>query len=253
LARKLLPHNGKPGNSGVSASSRGEGIALTYVDYAKAVLYNGLADYERAAEAAQAASTGDDILVIPSWALHELVEVVVLKGQPARGVAACERLSAMAAASGTDAARGAAALARALLADGHMADDLYQKAIEVLAGTQMVSHLARARLCYGEWLHSAGRDAEPGTQLRAALDAFSATGARAFAERLRRRLEASGAKMHAHRKDPGTDLTPHEHQIAQLARTRRTNAEIGGLVFLSARTVEWHLHNIFSKLGVSSR
>jgi DNA-binding CsgD family transcriptional regulator len=78
-------------------------------------------------------------------------------------------------------------------------------------------------------------------------------GAKGFAERARRELEATGQQVHASRRDPGADLTPQEHQIAQLARTRRTNAEIGALVFLSARTVEWHLRNIFSKLGISSR
>ena len=236
----------------VSASSRGEGMALTFVEYAKAVLYNGLADYELAAEAAHSASS-DDRLVIPHWPLPELVEAAMRSGQPAHAAAACERLSAMAAASGTDSARGAAALARALVADGDVAEDLYREAIEVLVGTRMASHLARARLCYGEWLRRTDRRAEAGTQLRAAFDAFSAMGANAFAERARRELEATGAKVRTHREDPGVELTPQEHQIAQLARTRRTNPEIGAELFLSARTVEWHLRNIFTKLDVSSR
>jgi DNA-binding NarL/FixJ family response regulator len=117
----------------------------------------------------------------------------------------------------------------------------------------MATFLARARLCYGEWLRRNGRRAEAGTQLRAAFDAFAAMGANAFAERARRELEATGEKVRVQRDEPFDELTPQEHQIAQLARTRRTNPEIGAELFLSARTVEWHLHNIFSKLGISSR
>ena len=131
----------------VSASSRGEGMALTFVEYAQAVLYNGLADYELAAVAAHSASS-DDRMVIPHWPLPELVEAAMRSGQPAHAAAACERLSAMAAASGTGSARGAAALARALVADGDMAEDLYREAIELLSHTRMASHLARARLCW---------------------------------------------------------------------------------------------------------
>ena len=236
----------------VSASSRGEGMALTFVEYAKAVLHNGLADYELAAVAAHSASS-DDRLVIPHLPLPELVEAAMRSGQLAHAAAACERLSAMAAVSGTDSARGAATLARALVADGDVADDLYREAIEVLVGTRMASHLARARLCYGEWLRRTDRRAEAGTQLRAAFDAFAAMGANAFAGRARLELEATGAKVRTYREDPGVELTPQEHQIAQLARTRRTNPEIGAELFLSARTVEWHLRNIFTKLAISSR
>ncbi|MGO8938414.1 MAG: LuxR C-terminal-related transcriptional regulator, partial [Mycobacterium sp.] len=216
------------------------------------VLHNGLADYELAAVAAHSASS-DDRLVIPHLPLPELVEAAMRSGQLAHAAAACERLSAMAAVSGTDSARGAATLARALVADGDVADDLYREAIEVLVGTRMASHPARARLCYGEWLRRTDRRAEASTQLRAAFDAFAAMGANAFADRARRELEATGAKVRTYREDPGVELTPEEHQIAQLARTRRTNPEIGAELFLSARTVEWHLQNIFTKLGVSSR
>jgi DNA-binding CsgD family transcriptional regulator len=188
-----------------------------------------------------------------SWALPELVEAAVRTDQSTRAAVACERLSAIAAASGTDGARGAAELARALLADGDVADELYRGAIELLSATRMAFHLARARLCYGEWLRRSDRRAQAGTQLRAAFDAFAAMGANAFAERTRRELEATGAKVRDHREDPVAGLTPQEHQIAQLARTRRTNPEIGAELFLSARTVEWHLHNIFTKLGIISR
>jgi DNA-binding CsgD family transcriptional regulator len=221
----------------------------------KGVLYNGLADYGRAAEVAHNAAYTNEI-PMSAWALPELVEAAVRSGQTERAAEACERLSAMTAASGTAWARGTAALAQALIADGRegtAAEDLYQKAIELLGATPMRAYLARARLCYGEWLRSSNRVAEAGTQLRAAFEAFTAMGVKGFAERARRELEACGEKVGAPRRDPGADLTPQEHQIAQLARTRRTNAEIGALVFLSAATVEWHLRNIFVKLGIGSR
>jgi DNA-binding CsgD family transcriptional regulator len=236
----------------VGAATRGEGMALAFVDLMKAVLYNGLADYGRAAAAADDAVSANEIMNADG-ALTELVEAAVRGGQPDRAAAACERLSAVAAASGTDWARGAAALARALLADGDVADELYREAIELLSHTRMATFLARARLCYGEWLRRTDGRSEASTQLRAAFDAFSAMGANAFAERARRELEATGQKVSAHREDPVAALSPQEHQIAQLARTRRTNPEIGAELFLSARTVEWHLHNIFPKLGISSR
>jgi DNA-binding CsgD family transcriptional regulator/tetratricopeptide (TPR) repeat protein len=241
-----------------NASRRGEGWALTWVEYAKSVLYNGLADYDRAAEAAQNAVDANE-LAHGSWALTELAEAAVRTGQPERAAAACERLSAVADASGTDGARGVSALARALVADGAegvktlVAEDLYREAIELLSRTRMVSRVARARLCYGEWLRRTERDREARAQLRVAFDAFTAMGAKAFADRARRELEAAGETVPTPREDPDAELTPQEHQIAQLARTRRTNPEIGAELFLSARTVEWHLRNIFAKLGIGSR
>ncbi len=251
----------------VAVSNSGEGFALTYMEYMKAVLYNGLADYHRAAEVARNAAYTNEI-PMSAWALPELVEAAARSGQPEQAAEACARLSAMTAASGTAWARGTAALAQALIADGTEgregregtegmegtgAEGLYHKSIELLGGTPMKAYLARARLCYGEWLRSNGRVPEAGMQLRSAFEAFTAMGANAFAGRARRELEACGEKVRAPLRDPGADLTPQEHQIAQLARTRRTNAEIGALVFLSARTVEWHLRNIFIKLGVGSR
>jgi DNA-binding CsgD family transcriptional regulator len=235
-----------------AVSNRGEGFALTYVEYTKALLYNGLADYDRAAEAADNAAGTNDI-PMSAWSLPELVEAAVRSGQRERAAAASERLSAMAAASGTAWARGTSALAQALIADSHVAEDLYRQAVELLGGTPMKAYLARARLCYGEWLRRNERVSEAGDQLRAAFDAFMTMGVNGFAERARRELEACGQIVRVPRMDPAADLTPQEHQIAQLARTRRTNAEIGALLFLSARTVDWHLRNIFSKLTISSR
>jgi DNA-binding CsgD family transcriptional regulator len=236
----------------VAGSRRGEGVALTYVDFAKSVLYNGQAKYHQAAEAAHNAVAANDFL-ISYWALPELVEAAARSGQPALAATACKSLSEMDAASGSNSARAAGALARALIADDDAAEGHYREAIELLVGTPMASQLARARLCYGEWLRRNQRRAEATTQLRAAFEAFSAMGANAFTERARRELEAAGEKIRTRRDDPGAGLTPQEHQIAQLARTRRTNPEIGAELFMTARTVEWHLHNVFTKLAITSR
>jgi ATP/maltotriose-dependent transcriptional regulator MalT len=234
------------------ASSRGEGVALTYAEYAKAVLYNGLGDYELAAEAAHSAATVDELVISP-WALYELIEAAARSEKPQRAAAASERLSAIAAASGTDWARGSAARSRALLAQDDVAEDLFREAIDLLSRTRMVTHLARARLCYGEWLRRQNRRVDARTQLRPAFDAFASMGANAFGERARRELAATGEKVRKRRVDPGAELTPQEEQIAQLARERRTNPEIGAQLFLSARTVEWHLRKIFTKLNISWR
>ena len=235
-----------------SAYRRGEGWALTYVDYARSVLYNGLSDFDRAVEAAHNAAGADDI-AHSGWALSELVEAAAGSCRPERAAAASERLSAVAAASGTAGARGAAALARALVTDGDAAESHYREAIRLLSGTRMASRLARARLCYGEWLRRADRCAEAAPELRVAFEAFTTMGAKAFAERARRELEATGKEVRDDLGGPDADLTPQEHQIAQLARTRRTNPEIGAELYLSARTVEWHLRNVFAKLGIRSR
>jgi DNA-binding CsgD family transcriptional regulator len=234
------------------ASARGEGVALTYAEYAKAVLHNGLGDYALAAEAAHSASTVNELVISP-WALYELVEAAVRCNQPQRAAAACDQLSAIAAASGTDWARGAAARSRAMVTDDDVADDLYREAIDRLSGTRMATHLARTQLCYGEWLRRKNRRVDARVQLRPAFDAFASMGANAFGERARRELQATGEKVRKRQQDQRTDLTPQEEQIAQLARERRTNPEIGAQLFLSARTVEWHLRKIFSKLGISSR
>jgi DNA-binding CsgD family transcriptional regulator len=190
---------------------------------------------------------------ISPWALYELVEAAARNDQPERAAAACDRLASIAAASGTNWAGGAAARSRALLSDGDDAEDHYREAIELLSRTRMATHLARARLSYGEWLRRKNRRVDARAQLRPAFDAFAAMGARAFGERARRELAATGEKVRKRRENDTFELTPQEEQIAQLARERRTNPEIGAELFLSARTVEWHLRKIFTKLGIGSR
>ncbi len=234
------------------AAARGEGTALTYADYANAVLSNGLGDYGRAAELAHRASAVDEVVISP-WALYELVEAAVRSGQRPRAAAAAGRLSEIAAASATDWACAAAARSRALLAGGRAAESLYCEAIELLGRTRVAAHLARARLSYGEWLRRENRRADARGQLRRAFEAFASMGAQAFAERARRELQATGEKVRKRNGNAPADLTPQEEEIAQLARDGRTNAEIGAQLFIGARTVEWHLGKVFAKLQVSSR
>jgi DNA-binding CsgD family transcriptional regulator len=226
------------------ASDRGEGAALTYADYAQAVLYNGQGSYRAAAEAE---------IVISPWALYELVEAAARSDQKERARAAAGQLSKLAAASASSWARGAAARSRALVSGGRAAEEEYREAIELLGNTRMATHLARARLVYGEWLRREKRRAEARDQLRSAFDAFTSMGAEAFADRARRELQATGETVRKRSDDTRTDLTPQEEEIAQLAREGRTNSEIAAQLFIGRRTVEWHLGKVFAKLDIGSR
>jgi DNA-binding CsgD family transcriptional regulator len=234
------------------AADRGEGAALTYAEYAKAVLHNGLGNYWLAADAAHRASSANEFVISP-WALYELTEAAARSNQRQRAVVAADRLAGIAEASGSDWARGAAARSRALLSEGRAADEAYRKAIELLSRTRMAAHAARARLCYGEWLRRVNHRVAAREQLRPAFDALATMGAQGFAERARRELLATGEKVRKRHEDPSTQLTPQEEEIAQLAREGRTNPEIGAQLFIGARTVEWHLRKVFVKLDISSR
>ena len=237
-----------------AAATRGEGQLLGYAEYAKAVLYNGLADYALAADAAEKASAdGDFVPNLTARGLYELVEAAAHSDQLERARIAAEQLSAIATASGSDFACGMAARSLALVAEGEAADELYREAIARLSRSRMTVHLARAQLSYGEWLRRMNRRVDARTQLRPAHAQLAAMGAAGFTERARRELQATGEKVRRRTGRPSAGLTPQEEQIAQLARDRRTNSEIGAQLFLSARTVEWHLRKIFAKLEISSR
>jgi DNA-binding CsgD family transcriptional regulator len=237
-----------------SVVDRGEGWALTYADYGNAVLHNGLADYVAAADAAEYPSAAFDLE--PGYsvrALFELVEAATRCGRRDRAQLAAERMSAIAAASGTDYACAMDARCRAMFADGDAAEELYREAIERFSRTRMAVLVARSRLSYGEWLRRQNRRVDARNQLKPAYEALAQMGANGFAARAHAELEATGEKVRR-RSVPSTgELTPQEEQIAQLARRRRTNPEIGAQLFLSPRTVEWHLRNIFAKLEISSR
>ena len=227
-------------------------MAATQAHWAAAVLYNGLARYEEAAAAArQASSTFEPWIAM--WALPELVEAAARGGDAALARDALERLVETTQPAGTDFALGIEARSRALLSDSAVADDLYRQAIDRLSRTRLRPELARAHLLFGEWLRREGRRVDAREQLRAALDQFTSIGMEAFAGRARRELVAMGGKVRKRNVEMRDQLTPQEEQIARLACEGRTSPEIGAQLFLSARTVEWHLGKVFAKLGIGSR
>jgi DNA-binding CsgD family transcriptional regulator len=233
------------------ADSRGEGCAVTAAEYATAILYNGLGEYELAFEAAQKAAAADEIAT-SSWALCELVEAAVRSGRQAIARKSVDQLRERTGASGTAWAKGTEASASALLEDGESAEDLHREGIEALGQSRMAAHLARARLCYGEWLRRENRRVDARKQLHQAYDVFATMGADGFADRARRELLATGEKVRK-RRDDRDELTPQQQQIARLARDGYTNPEIGAELYISHRTVEWHLRKVYTKLGISSR
>jgi DNA-binding CsgD family transcriptional regulator len=234
-------------------TDRGEGVGLSVLDWAEAVLYNGLARYEDARAAALRATEHRHALAASNWGMVELVEAAARAGTPDLAADALRRLVDTTAASGTEWALGIAARSRALLLDGQGAEDLYAEATERLARTRMAFDLARAHLLYGEWLRRERRRVDARKELRAAHDLFSEFGMDAFAERARVELQATGE--HARKRTPATidQLTPQELQISRLAAHGDTNREIAAQLFISPSTVEYHLRKAFRKLDVKSR
>jgi DNA-binding CsgD family transcriptional regulator len=231
----------------------GEGGGATMARWARAVLCNGLGRYEEAAAAARLAAAEPRDLCSPKWALGELVEAASRSGQERTAAAALEQLSAVTRASGTDWALGIEASRRALLCRGAAADALHREAIERLDRTLVRVELARAQLLYGEWLRREGRRTDARGQLRTAHEALTAMGLGAFADRARRELLATGETVRRRTVETARQLTSQEARIGELVADGLTNAEIGASLYLSPRTVEWHLRKIFTKLGISSR
>ena len=223
-----------------------------------ALLYNGLGRYHEALAAAQRARAYfpadhlDDLGQL-GWALIELVEAGVHAGSRDLAADALQRLEERASASGTDWALGIAARSRALLSEGDAAERLYREAIERLSRTRIRVELARARLHYGEWLRRENRRVDAREHLRRAHGEFASMGADAFAARAKRELRSTGERARQRRDETRYELTPSETQIARLAREGLSNSEIGAQLFISPRTVEWHLHQVFMKLGITSR
>jgi DNA-binding CsgD family transcriptional regulator len=234
------------------ATERGEGRAITLAEYATAVLYNGLGRYQAALAAAQRASEHDDLGLF-GWALIELVEAAARSHEPELAADALARLSERTGLCRTDWALGIEARSRALLDEGQGAEDLYVEATERLGRCRIKVHLARAQLLYGEWLRRQKRRIDAREQLRTAYELFSAMGAEAFAERAARELLATGEKTRKRTADTRDQLTAQERQIAERAREGHSNPEIGAQLFISPRTVEYHLHKVFTKLEISSR
>ena len=234
------------------AAGRGEGRAITLAEYATAVLYNGLGRYGEALAAAQRASEHDDLGLF-GWTLIELVEAAARDREPQLAADALELLSERTGLTGTDWALGIEARSRALLDEGQGAEDLYLEATERLGRCRIKVHLARAHLLYGEWLRRQNRRIDARESLRSAHELFSTMGAEAFAERAARELLATGETARKRTADTRGQLTAQETQIAELAREGHSNPEIGAQLFISPRTVEYHLHKVFTKLEISSR
>jgi DNA-binding CsgD family transcriptional regulator len=232
----------------------GQGIAATHAHWAASVLFNGLTRYEEAVSAARhaTASTAESSLAA-MWMLPELVEAAVRAGDAELAHDAHKRLSERTAHCGNDIAAGIEARCRALLIDDASADDVYGEAIGRLSRTRLRPELARAHMLYGEWLRRKGQRVDAREHLRTAHDTFVEIGMEAFARRARRELLATGEKVRKRGGATRDQLTPQEEQIARLARHGFSNPEIGSMLFLSPRTVEWHLRKVFVKLGIKSR
>ena len=235
------------------ASERGEGMGLTIVDYSSAVLHNSLGQYQEALAAAERGAGYQRELGFATWSLVELVEAAMRSGHPDRAAGALELLARTTSASGTEWALGIEARCRAQLAQGDAAEALYVEAIERLGLSRMRIELARARLLYGEWLRREHRRLDARSQLTSAHEMFTDMGAEAFADRARRELVAAGVTVRTRAFGARENFTSQEAQVARLAAQGRTNPEIGAELFLSPRTVEWHLGKVFAKLGIESR
>jgi ATP/maltotriose-dependent transcriptional regulator MalT len=235
------------------ATADGQGTAVQYAHWANSVVMNAHGRYEEALSAALAASDDTPELFASVWALSELIEAASRTGNEELAASAHERLGRHTLASDADWALGMEARARALLTDDEAAEPLYLEAIERFGRTRLRPELARSRLLYGEWLRRANRRVDAREQLRSAHEAFASMDAEGFAERSRRELVATGEKPRKRTVETRDDLTAQERQISRLARDGLSNPEIGAQLFLSPRTVEWHLRNVYMKLGIRSR
>jgi len=234
------------------AEARGEGSVLTVFEFLSGTLYNGLSRYDAALAAVLPAerfhSEGQAI-----WALTELIEAAVRCGDPERARRAFDRVRETTSAAGTDWALGIEARCRALLSEGTEAGELYEEAISRLGRTSIQVQLARAHLLYGEWLRREHRHRDAREPLRIAHELFSDFGMDAFAERAQRELQATGERARKRTVETVDELTPQETQIARLAAEGNTNREIAARLFVSQRTVEYHLQKVFRKLDVKTR
>ena len=240
-------------NAGIqdaTAESRGKAVALA--EYARSILYNGLGRYAAALAAARQACEDENLCPVP-WAFGELVEAGARSKNTEIVATAVGRLIDRADLAASAYGRGILALSTALLADGEIAEASFFEAIDRFRGVGSTLRPARAQLLYGEWLRRAGRRVDARAQLRASEETFARAGADGFAERARRELVASGETARRRTVETRDDLTPQEAQIARFAADGQTNPEIGAQLFISPRTVEWHLRKIFQKLHVGSR
>jgi DNA-binding CsgD family transcriptional regulator len=235
------------------AASRGEGVGVAICEYSHAVLCNGLGEYDEALTAARVACADPTEMVAHNWGLAELIESAIRAGTPDLAADAFQRLTAKAQACRTGWALGIQARSRALLSQDDDAEPAFRAAIAHLSRARVRAELARAHLLYGAWLRRVNRRADARSELTAAYEMFTAMTMEGFAERTRRELLATGATVRKRAVDTVNELTAQEALIARLARDGLSNPEIGAQLFISTRTVEWHLRKVFTKLDVTSR
>jgi len=239
--------------SRAEVTRRGEGIGLSVLDWAEAILRNGLGRYEDACMAALRVVEHPEDLSSFNWGMVELIEAATRVGKPGLAQETLKRLDEMSRVVGTDWALGIAARSTALCVDDARAEDLHLEAIDRLGHSRMAVDLARAHLLYGEWLRRQRRRVDARRELRVSYDLFSDFGMEAFAERARVELEATGEHARRRTMDTLDQLTPQEAQVSRLAAQGKTNREIAAQLFISPSTVEYHLRKAFRKLDVKSR
>jgi DNA-binding CsgD family transcriptional regulator len=224
----------------------------SYAMWAGATLHNGRGRYQEARDCARQAFELDVFAVGP-MVVPELVEAASRAGDSALAGVAWQWLSERASVAPTDWAVGMEARGRALLSEGDAAERGYRESIECLSRAGFGAQLARAHLLYGEWLRRQSRRSDARGQLRTAYEMLTTMGAEGFAERASKELAAVGETARKRSVETATTLTAQEALIARLARDGHTNQEIAGQLFLSPRTVQYHLRKVFTKLGIASR
>jgi len=233
-------------------TARGEGLFVAYAHFALALYRNGRGDYSAALAAAQFADAHIDV-IFKGVALRELIEAAARTGDREAAEAAVAQLQELTSAAGTDFARGTQEVCAALVTDSAEAEHHFLAGLEALHRSGCLADHARAQLLYGEWLRREGRRTDARRHLREAHTALAEMGAEGFAQRAARELSATGERPR--RRSPATadQLTAQELAIARLVATGATSKEVSAELFVSPRTVDAHLRNIFRKMGITSR
>jgi DNA-binding CsgD family transcriptional regulator len=235
------------------AVSRREGLAVSGIYLALAIDANAHCEFEAAARHAEQACADDHELGYATWALPELIEAAVRAGQIATARVALTRLQRLGNAAQSNWGLGLLAQATAQLSAGRVAAEEFERSIDHLERTRVVIALARTRLLYGEWLRRERQRGAAHHQLTLAHEMFDACGARSFAERAEAELRST--RPPGRRAPPASEhvLTGRELTVARMVATGHSNRAIAKHLFISEKTVEYHLGKVFAKLNVRSR